>query len=268
MCFVTKAKSVMFCFRYVPYYFGPVQNGANVIRGDFGSFAEDEQPGAQHTGHYQPHGSHISQPPYTQSPIPFNTVSPTPYSSAQQVRGGQYINLQGATYEANGVGNDEMRRSTSSKRGGNQYQNCPIAQNPTQQFYSSESNYHVQYAPNYQPYGGDINKQRGYCDEQGQFYGAERAAANEFAATNLLMSPADSEPSEYTRRLEQQITQHQPEHLSSYERGAEAENQRLLKSGNLSSIPGEDDSSMAKLSTIREEMDADEVVADIDRLLL
>jgi len=152
----------------------------------------------------------------------------------------------------------------------NQYQNYPISHNPTPQYYSPEQNHHLQYAPTYQTYGSDPQD---YYDDQGHYYGSQRTADNEFAATNLILSPADSEPGDYHRRLERQLTQ-QPGgtqlQSSSHIHGQhnDPERQRLLNTENNGSKPDDDGESVAKLSTIREEMDADEVVAGIDRLLL
>ena len=261
----------VFRSRYVPFYYEPVQNSQQATRGELTTFGGETESNVQPTTHYHPyvnHG-HISQPPYTQSPIPFNTVSPTPYSVPKQSRGQQYVNLHGVTYEVNGVRAEEGQSNASGSNGSNQYQNYPISQNPSHHYYSPEQNYHLQYAPTYQAYGNDGTDQLGYYDDQGQYYGPQRTADNEFAASNLILSPADSEPGEYQRRLERQLTQQQDQSQRSYAHtGADPETERLLKSDNPGSKPDDDDASVAKLSTIREEMDADEVVAGIDRLLL
>ena len=264
-------------FRYakVPVLYDSVQpfhDGEPTV-GQFASFRGGRNPEAQlrqpaaSTGYQHAYPGHVSQPPYTQSPIPFNAASPVPYSVPQQEREKVHINQNGVVYEANREGNEEIQVSLSNTSHANHYHNYPMSQNSTQQFYAPEQTYHIQYPQTYHHHGNNVNEQQGYYDDQGQYYGVE-LTENDFAATNLILSPADSEPGDYKRRLEQQMGHQSAKPAGYYGNSSEAENQHFLNAETSGAKPVEDDSSVAKLSTIREEMDADEVVAGIDRLLL
>ena len=103
---------------------------------------------------------------------------------------------------------------------------------------------------------------------------------DEFAATNLLLSPVDADPSDYRQRLERQMQQQQgypqqpPQEQQPQQTGykynhpgSDDDEQQLLNDGGAAKS-ADNAASTDKLSTIREELDPDEVVAEIDGLLL
>ena len=197
----------------------------------------------------------LSQPPYTQSPIPFSSMH---YSPSQQAHGKAYVNLKGVTYEANGFAREEAPSNIPSSGSGMNFQSYP---QPHQHYSSANNNYYIQYP---QAYEGYATEQAEYYDDHQHGYTDEASYQNEFAATNLLLSPADTDPHDYMQRFDGMIPRDRTHH--SYENVPEIKSQRSLKGENQSS--NEDEQSAAKLTTIREELDADEVVAGIDQLLL
>ncbi|XP_076808174.1 protocadherin-11 X-linked-like [Clavelina lepadiformis] len=267
-----------------PYYYDPGSKfdpSGQQQRGKFSTFRDDVNSDTGSPAHSQVASSNVSRQPsttagyrhpgyssqgqlappaYSQSPVPFNAASPTPYNG--QPRGKAYVNLQGGGYDMNGVGPDEAHSNLSSASSGN-HPSYPQGY-PTQHYPQDQMQ---PYYPSYQGYGGQPAPTH-YGDQQG--YGSDQQFEQDFSATNLILSPADSEPGDYKQRLERQMLQHQhpqqPGHGYGHPMDA-GDNQRLLEE-NQAPVHQEDGASLDKLSTIREELDADEVVAEIDGLLL
>ena len=235
-----------------------------------GSSAQKTNDFQGHPGHsYQQnlHNGYLSHDNYRQSPAPVYENSSGSYMATQSTRGQPYVNLQGVTYDSSGFSKDDACRNLVNDGGASQYQNYHPKY--LQQYYEQDQQYSTHQPDSYPTYV-DGNQQQVYYDDQYQVYERHNSYPNEFAATSLLLSPADSEaPSDLKQRFNRQPKQHLAQPTShGYGSSTEIENQRLLKPESTGNLKAADvDASDLKLGTIREEIDAAEVVAGIDRLL-
>ena len=199
------------------------------------------------------------QPSYGRSPLPYANPSPAPYLN-QAYRGKPYSNMPSTGYDVEGPVFDESRSNLSSSENGNRFVNQPN-QHEYQQ-YGSQQSYSIHYPPSYDLDGySDLRTPAPYEGEQPQGPYEE-----DFAATNLLMSPAYSETGDYKHALERQMKQYQQQNQPTQSYQNDSEN----SSGNTAAESSDknDPAYNEKLGTITEELDADEVVAEIDGLLL
>ena len=198
--------------------------------------------------------SHGHAPP-SRSPMPYTSPSPAPYAGHPQ-RGKAYVNLQGGGFDLEAGVPEDGHSNLSSSSVGNRYSNYP-------QVIPKEQAYPAVYPPGYNIDSYDDAGRTGYYDSQPQSY--SHPNEDDFAASNLILSPAYSEKGDnrpgFDATLKQLANQSSQEKESAKNRSISSNLDANIQSGDI-------DQANEKLSTIREEIDADQVVADIDGLLL
>ena len=208
---------------------------------------------------YQGHG----QVAYAQSPIPYSAQSSALYMGPAQ-RGQPY--LTGGGYDQDGVMVDESHSNLSSTGSANRFSN----QGYPQPAYTQEQGYPISYRPGYRMDGYEEPPRNGPYEGVPQGYADGPPYEDDFAASNLL-SPAYSETGDYKHALERQMKLYQQQNQTSthpYQNSIEPEKNRKTSGNPPDSTNDQPDSLDDKLGTIREELDADEVIAEIDGLLL
>lgn len=260
-------------FRYANVQPGYYESGAHIaptistsihnggLTSDNGNYSHQASHGGVPGHGYQknPYYGQVVQENYRQSPIPSYDVAASQVG-IPSTRGQPYVNLQGVTFAKN-----DSRDDFSNSDPGNQHSN--FYPSYPQKYLTPEQQFSVDQPDSYPTYVG--NNEQGYYDDH-YAYNHQNPYPNEFAATSLLLSPADSEPPSEMQKQEyrRQMKQQQHTHPNDYEYGSsvEIENQHLLKADNSAKV-NDADTPSSKLGTIREEIDAAEVVAGIDRLL-
>ena len=286
--FIFKITSI---FRYVapnsntPYYYDPGSKFDDVIShpvsissfrddprdSDAGSVAYSQMPpssmpAAMLMHPYRQQGyAPLGQGPYARSPIPYDGPSPSPYMGPPQ-RGKGYLPSGGYDQERGIV--DETHSNLSSTSGANRHPNLP-SQSYAHPTYPQEQGYSIPYQPGYHMDSFGEPARSGPYEGVRPGFEDTLPYDDNFAATNLL-SPAFSETVDFKHALERQGKQYQqnPTSAHNYQNFIEPEKNR--KTSGTPVNPGNEEAELydEKLGTIREELDADEVVAEIDGLLL
>ena len=219
-------------------------------------------PVAELNSSYHPHSypsrEQITHSPYSQPSLQYSGPSAMSYPSQQPV--GSYINLRGASYDVDGVLPDDTQGYIANTGGGAQYPGYPAPGNPVHVQYPQVQGYPTQYVTTYPEEGYGISS--GPFVEPNQ--GFMPAYEEDFSASNLLLSPAYTEPVAYSYPEERQIPY---QSMGRLDKKTDSKSDLKPTSETFANARDDADAPSEKLSTIKE-IDADEVVAKIDELLL
>lgn len=215
-------------------------------------------PSSQQYFRGYPSHEQIVHTPYSQAPVQY--TGQTAMSYPVQVPT-SHLNMHGGGYEVDRGIPNEIPSYISGNGSGMLYPSYELQGDPNQSQYPQMQNYPSEYATNY-PQDGYAVSSNAYIDPA---QGYVPSYEEDFSASSLLLSPAYTEPSTAVSYGQERQIPYQ-----SMGRPTDTMDSKFGQKTNSNASSSEHenvDGPNEKLDTIKE-IDADEVVAQIDELLL